>query len=50
MGFEINLDEQLLELDSDVHVVCIERKVAVTPLSLDLTSRVSFEKLETLFR
>jgi len=50
IGFEINLDEQLLEPDSDVHVVRIERQVAVTPLSLDLTSRVDLQILERQLR
>jgi broad specificity polyphosphatase/5'/3'-nucleotidase SurE len=36
--------------DSDVYVVRKKRLVSVTPISLDMTSRVDFEDLETLFR
>ena len=36
--------------DSDVYVTRVLKKVAVTPLSLDLTSRVSLETLENLLR
>lgn len=50
MGFEVKLDEVLLEQDSDVYVVRLERHVAVTPLSLDMTSRVDLEELESLLR
>lgn len=50
MGFEVKLDEVLLERDSDVYVVRLERQVAVTPLSLDMTSRIDLEALERLLR
>jgi len=36
--------------DSDVYAVRVKRVVSVTPLSLDLTSRVSLEKLEAYLR
>jgi 5'-nucleotidase len=39
-----------LEEDSDVYVLRRKRHVAVTPLSLDLTSRVDFRELERLLR
>jgi 5'-nucleotidase len=42
-----NLD---CEPDSDVYVLRVERLVAVTPLSLDFTARVSLEELEHLLR
>jgi 5'-nucleotidase len=44
--FEIELDRNNLELDSDVYALRIDRKVSVTPLSLDTTSRVDFAELE----
>jgi 5'-nucleotidase len=44
--FEINLDRDNIELDSDVYALRIERKVSVTPISLDTTSRVDFAELE----
>ena len=36
--------------DSDVFAVRNKRQVSVTPISLDMTSRVDFEKLEKFFR
>jgi len=36
--------------DSDVFVTRVLKKVAVTPLSLDMTSRVSLSEIESLFR
>ncbi|MDO8755472.1 MAG: 5'/3'-nucleotidase SurE [Anaerolineales bacterium] len=36
--------------DTDLYVMRKKRRVAVTPLSLDLTSRVDFAKLEQLLR
>jgi len=35
---------------SDVYVLRVQREVAVTPLSLDLTSRVDFDELDRLLR
>jgi 5'-nucleotidase len=36
--------------DSDVYVLAVKRRVSVTPLSLDMTSRVDPEELERLMR
>lgn len=36
--------------NSDVYVTRVLKKIAVTPMSLDLTSRVSLSELEDLFR
>jgi broad specificity polyphosphatase/5'/3'-nucleotidase SurE len=36
--------------DSDVAVLRKKRLVSVTPLSLDMTSRVDFRELDQLFR
>ena len=38
------------EHDSDVYVLCVRGVVSVTPLSLDLTSRVSLADLDRLLR
>jgi 5'-nucleotidase len=46
VDFEIRLEEDQLEPDSDVYVVRLARKVSVTPLSLDMTSRVDLTRLE----
>jgi 5'-nucleotidase len=48
LGYEIAVDHATLEPNSDVHAVLVDRVVSVTPLSLDLTSRVSFAELESL--
>jgi 5'-nucleotidase len=50
LGYEVVLDEANIEPDSDVHAICIEKVVSVTPLSLDLTSRIEFEELEQRLR
>jgi 5'-nucleotidase len=50
LGYEIVLDKANLEPESDVHAICIDKVVSVTPLSLDLTSRVEFDELERRLR
>jgi 5'-nucleotidase len=45
---ENHLDTEHVEPDSDVNVVIAARQVSVTPLSLDLTSRVSLADLGRL--
>jgi len=50
LGYEVAVDWAALEPDSDVHALRVERVVSVTPLSLDLTSRVAFEELNGLLR
>ena len=35
---------------SDVYVLLVQHQVSVTPLSLDLTSRVDFDALNRLLR
>lgn len=44
--FKIELDRDKIEMDSDVYALRIDRKVSVTPLSLDSTSRVDISGLE----
>lgn len=48
LDYEMVIDGATLEPDSDIYAVCMERAVSVTPLSLDLTSRIAFEELEEL--
>jgi 5'-nucleotidase len=50
LGYEVVLDETNLAPDSDVYAICVEKVVSVTPLSLDLTSRVEFDELEQKLR
>ena len=48
LNYDVVVDRATLEPDSDVHAVFVAREVSLTPLSLDLTSRVSFLDLEEL--
>ncbi len=50
LSYEIRIDFDLLEEDSDIFALAQERVVAVSPLSLDLTSRVDFNCLTQLLR
>ncbi len=45
VDYEIRFDQDLLEPDSDVYAVRVAREVSVTPLSLDMTSRVDLGEL-----
>ena len=42
----INVDKEALDPKSDVYVFSVDKCVSVTPLSIDLTSRVSFSNLQ----
>ena len=48
LGYDMVIDHATLEPDSDIQAVLVDRCVSVTPLSLDLTSRVAFSELESL--
>ncbi len=50
VDFEIRYDEEKLEPDSDVYALRVAREVSVTPISLDMTARVDFDKLESQLR
>lgn len=50
LGYDVMVDRTTLEPDSDVHALSVDRLVSVTPLSLDLTSRVTFDELDRLLR
>ncbi len=45
LGYRVEIDFERLEPDSDIYALVVDGFVSVTPLSLDLTSRVSFEEL-----
>jgi 5'-nucleotidase len=44
------LQEEQNTPDTDIHVLKLKKEVSVTPLSIDLTSRVNLQDLETLLR
>lgn len=46
VDYEVVLSEEQLEPDSDVYAIRIAREISVTPLSLDNTSRVDFDRIE----
>jgi 5'-nucleotidase len=50
MGYRQAINWKQATQGSDVYTVHNKRIVSVTPLSLDLTSRVDFNKLEELFQ
>ncbi|MDR3576685.1 MAG: 5'/3'-nucleotidase SurE [Anaerolineaceae bacterium] len=50
LDFRLEVHPELSPSDSDITVVCINHKVSVTPLSIDMTSRVNFDELSALLR
>lgn len=44
-GYEVNLDQEIPERNSDVQVMIVERMVSVSPITIDLTARVSKKTL-----
>ena len=47
MQYAIQYEEEDLDPDSDVHALRVERVVSVTPLTLDMTSRISLSELDS---
>ena len=45
----IQVLEDELEYDSDIYAMAVEKQVAITPLSLDFTSRVDLTSLRDSF-
>ncbi|MDY7040523.1 MAG: 5'/3'-nucleotidase SurE [Chloroflexota bacterium] len=50
VDFEIRIDMETLEPDSDVYVLRVARRVSVAPLSIDLSSRVDPHRLDAILR
>jgi 5'/3'-nucleotidase len=50
LEYRIEVNPTTLEPDSDVYALCVDRIIAVTPVSLDLTSRVSLDEVDSLLR
>ena len=48
MDYQALQDLESVERDSDIHALAAERAVAVSPLSLDLTSRTDFDRVRDL--
>jgi len=50
VDYEARWDPEALERDSDIYALAVDRVVAVTPLSLDLTSRADPGEVEAVLR
>jgi 5'-nucleotidase len=50
VGYRLSQDLENDDPDSDVYVVRVRRCVSVTPLSLDMTSRIDLNELDRLLR
>ena len=50
LDYETAFDRATLEPDSDIYALRIDRVVAVSPVSLDMTSRVALGQVEVLLR
>ena len=48
MGYDIRYNIDELETDSDLRVLLVDKKVSVTPISIDLTSRTDYMNLRSL--
>lgn len=48
VGYEIVYHPEELEEGSDLYALLVEKKVSVTPISFDLTSRTDFNRLQSL--
>ncbi len=47
---KVVVDEDKLDITSDIHTLAIQKLVSVTPISADLSSRVDFKELRKLYR
>lgn len=50
LNYRRQIDFESVEMDSDIHALASDRVVSVTPISLDLTSRVDLEIYERRLR
>ncbi len=50
LGYEIRYTAEDLEKNSDLYAILVAKKVSVTPISIDMTSRVGLGEFDTLMR
>jgi 5'-nucleotidase len=50
MGYTLGGDPTKDAIDSDVYAIRVKRCISVTPLSLDMTSRVDLADIEQILR
>ncbi len=48
-GYDVKVDLDTLEPDSDIHAIFVDHVVSVTPLTLDLTARVDLAALQKVW-
>lgn len=48
-GYDVKVDREALEPDSDIYALVVDRVVSVTPLTFDLTARVNLRAFEKTF-
>ena len=48
VGYDIRYKDEDFEKGSDLYALLIEKKISVTPISIDLTSRTDFKELNSL--
>jgi len=48
--YEINVDSEQIVKGTDIYALIYDHQVSVTPLSLDMTSRIDLDKLGDLFK
>ncbi len=50
VGYDVIVNADTLERDSDIYAVRVDRVVSVTPLTFDLTARINFKSFERILR
>jgi len=50
IGYELRLNPEELEKNSDLYALLVEKRVSVTPMSIDMTSRTDLSTLESMLR
>jgi len=48
--YRIEFDEKKLDPDTDIHALRVQRRVSISPISIDMTSRVDLNELERHLR
>lgn len=48
-GYAVKVNKERIEPDSDIWAMCVDEIIAVSPLSVDLTSRVDLTELQAKF-
>lgn len=49
ISYRVNIDHNDLEPDSDIHILAVDRMVAVVPMTIDLTASIPLNELAQFF-